>query len=212
VFYYYTPQELHVLQSERAAPCSIVTLPRNCTYCRLRAQHRVLLLHSPGTARTAVSEGSTVFYCFTPQELHVLESQSEAPCSILTLPRNCTYCSLKAHHRVLLLHTPGTARTAVLEHSTVFYCYTPQELHALQSESAAPCSIVTLPRNCTYCSLSAQHRVQLLQTPGTARTEVSERSTLFNYYTPQILHVLEYQSAETCSIVTLPRNCAYCSL
>ena len=49
----YTPQELHVLQAESAEPCSIVTLPRNCTYCRLRAQHRVLLLHSPGTARTA---------------------------------------------------------------------------------------------------------------------------------------------------------------
>jgi len=33
---------------------SFVTLHRNCTYCSLRAQHRVVLLHSPGTARTAV--------------------------------------------------------------------------------------------------------------------------------------------------------------
>jgi len=107
-----TPQELHVLQAQSAAPCSIVTLPRKCTYCRLRAQHRFLLLHSPGTARTAVSERSTLFYCYTPQELHVLQAQSAAPCSIVTLRRNCTYRRLRAQHRVLLLHSPGTAYTA----------------------------------------------------------------------------------------------------
>jgi len=212
VFYCYTPQELHVLHSQNAAPCSIVTLSRNCTYCSLRTQHRVLLLHSPGTARTAFSERSTVFYCYTPQELLVLQAQNAATCSIVTLPRNCTYCKLRAQHRVLLLHSPGTARTAVSERSTVFYCYTPQELHVLQSQSAAPCSIVTLLRNCTYCSLRTQHRVQLLHSPGTARTAVSERSTVFYFYTPQKLHVLQSQSATPCSIVTLPRNCTYCSL
>jgi len=169
VVYCYTAQELHVLQSQSAAPCSIVTLPRNCTYCSLRAQHRVLLLHSPGTARTAVSERSTVFYCYTPQELHVLQAESAAPCSIYTLLRNCTYCNLRAQHAVQILHSPGTARTAGLERSTVFYCYTPQELHLLQSQSAAACSIITLHRNCTYFRLRAQHHVLLLQSPGTTR-------------------------------------------
>jgi len=117
------------------------------------------LLHSPGTARTAVSERSTVFYCYTPQELHVLQSENAAPCSIVTLPSNCTYCSLRAQHLVLLLHSPGTARTAVSERSTVFYFYTPLELHVLQSQNAAPYSIFTLPWNCTYCSLRSQHPV-----------------------------------------------------
>jgi len=212
VFYCYTPQELHVLQSQSAAPCSIFKLPRNCPYCRLRAQHRVLLLHYPGTARTTVSERSTMFYCYTPNEMHLLQAESAAPCSIVTLPRNCTYCWLREHYRALLLHSPGTARTAVSERSTVFYCYTPQELHVLQSQSAAPCSIVTLPRNCTYCRLRAQHRVLLFHSPGTARTAVSERSTMFYCYTPQELHVMQSQSAAPCSIVTHPRNCTYCSL
>jgi len=184
VFYLYTPQELHILQSESAAPCSIVTFPRNCTYCRLRAKHNLLFLHSPGTARTAGCERSTVFYCYIPQELHVLQAESAAPSSIVTLPRNCTYCRLRTQHRVLLLHSPGTALTAVSERSTVFYSYTPQELKVLQAESAAPCSIVTLPRNCTYCRLSAQHRVLLVHSPRTARTAGSERSTVFYCYTP----------------------------
>jgi len=150
VFYCYTHQELHVLQAQNEAPCSIVILPRNCTYCSLRTQHRVLLIHSPGTAPTGVSEPSTMFYCYTSQEQHVQQSESAAPCSIFTLQR--------------------TARTAVSERSTVFYCYTPQELNILQSENAAPCSIVTLPKNCTYCRLRAQHRVLLLHSPRNART------------------------------------------
>jgi len=170
VFYCYTPQEMHVLHSESAAPCSIVTIPRNCTYCSLRAQYRVLLLHSPGNTRSAVSERSTVFYCYSPQELHVLQAESAATCSKFTIPKNCTYCSLRTQHRVILLHSPGIARTAVSERSTVFYYYTPQELHVLQAESAAPCSIVTLPTNSTYCSLRTQHRVLILHSPGTART------------------------------------------
>ena len=124
----------------------------------------------PETSRTAGSERSTVFYCYTPQELHLLQSQSPAPCSIFTLPRNCTYCRLSAQHCVLLLHSPGTAHTAVSERITVFYCYTTQELQVLHAESAVPCSIFSLPRNCTYCRLRAQHRVLLLHFPGTART------------------------------------------
>jgi len=170
VFHCYNPQQLHVLESESAAPCSIVTLPKNCTYCRLRSQHRVLLLHSSGTAHTAVSERSTVFYLYSPQKLHVLQTESAAPCSIVTLPSISTYYSLRAQHRVLFLHSVGTARTAGSEGSTVFFCYTPQVIYVLQAQSAAPCSIVTLPRNCTYCSLRKQHRVLLLLSPGTART------------------------------------------
>ena len=148
------------------------TLPRNCTYYSLRAQHSVRLLHSVGTARTAGSDGRTVFVCYTPHEIHVLQAKSAAPCSIITLPRNCTYCSLREQHRVLFLYSPGTAHTAVSERSTVFYSYTPKKMHVLQDQSAAPCSIFTLPRNYTYCILRAQHRVLLLTSPATARNGV----------------------------------------
>jgi len=146
------------------------------------------LLHPPGTARNAVSERSTVFYYYTSQERHVLQADNTAPSSIVTLSRNCTYCSLRAQHRVLLLHSPGTARTAGSEHKNVFYCYTPQELHVEQSESAGPCSIVILPRNYTYSRLRGQHRVLLLHFTGTARSAGSERN-VFYCYTTQEIHV-----------------------